>query len=71
MPRCFIGYWTNDLTDAKKDFIPLGVIVRDEEFVSVRVIDQDFIPDDYKPKSEIGRGIFRDLEDIFMKTRAL
>ncbi len=70
MPRCFIGYWTNNLTDAEKKFLPIGVVVREKDSVDVRLIGEERLPDDYKPKSLLSKEIFKNLEAFFRDTRA-
>ena len=68
MARCFVGYWTNDLLDKTKPYIPIGVVLRNQDNVEVRIIDKNILPEAYMPRSELGKSIFSDLENIFKTT---
>ena len=68
MARCFVGYWTNDLLDKNKLHIPIGIVLRNQDNVEVRIIDKNILPEDYMPRSELGKSIFSDLENIFKTT---
>jgi len=62
MIRYFIGYWTNDLLDKNKHHIPIGIVLRNQDDIEVRIIDKNILPEDYMPKSELGKSIFSDVK---------
>lgn len=63
MTRYFIGYWTNDLFQRKH--IPIGIVLRSQDNIEARIVDRSILSEAYMPRSELGKAIFNDLENIF------
>ena len=64
----FMALWTDDLIDPKREFIPVGVIVRDQVDVVVKLYDA--VPQSYIPNDGLSKMIFENLEVICKDVRA-
>lgn len=61
--RYFVGYWTNDLF--KREHISIGIVLRNQDNIEVRIVDRNILPEAYMPRNELGKAIFNDLEKVF------
>ena len=65
MIDAYVGWFTPDLCDDHCQYFPLGVVVREDETVVVRLIERERIPPSHQPNNIFAREIFEYLEDIF------
>lgn len=66
MTTYILGSLTKSLFEP--NFIPIGIVVRENETVEVRVVSPDQIPERYKPTDQLSQLILTNIEPIFHDT---
>ena len=67
MTTYLVGYWNPDLTNSSSNFIPIGVVVRDDEGKKehgVRVVKKEEIPG-YNGGDVITKELLNNLREMF------
>jgi hypothetical protein len=67
MATYLLGLWTPDLS--KLEYMPVGVIVRDGDELAMRLIGESLLPEEYRPKSEISRSVWKNMVNIFREQK--
>ncbi|MBI4151909.1 hypothetical protein HY496_02970 [Candidatus Woesearchaeota archaeon] len=70
MEKSLLCYYCCDLVDPEQAHVPIGVLVRDGQDVSFKIMAETDLPSEHRPKDTLGRGFFYDgtLERIFRST---
>jgi len=70
MTTTLLCYWCNDLTDPEKGYVPLGVLVREEDKIAFKIKKYQELPLEQQPQDRFMRSMFDDktVERIFHAT---
>jgi hypothetical protein len=70
MATYLLGEWAPSLFELEKvPFKPVGVVVREGDDVAARVVDPSLLPEEYKPRGEIEKQIWDQIETSFRATK--
>ncbi len=70
MTTTLLCYWCNDLTNPERGYVPLGVLLREEDQIAFRVKKYQELPSEQQPQNKFMRSMFDDktVERIFRAT---
>ncbi|MBI4152774.1 hypothetical protein HY495_03625 [Candidatus Woesearchaeota archaeon] len=70
MTTTLLCYWCNDLTDPRRGYVPLGVLVREGVEVALRIKEYQELPAEQQPQDRFMKSLFdpKNIERIFRGT---